>query len=168
MLESEILHKKPGDILYHYTSISSLISMIDSGSIWLSNLHYMNDASEMKFAIKILKELVIKKINSHEVVENEILTQFVDWLDTFERVPHHIYAFSLTEKGNLLSQWRGYCPKNGGVSIGFRKTKLEEILSTGIELKQCIYKKDDQVSILKSKIIKFLKNLDREIKEYRI
>ena len=62
--------------------------------------------------------------------------------------------FSLTAKGNLLSQWRAYTPSGeAGVSIGFSKEGLEKIAAQkGFELIECLYDKNEQLGILNSEL----------------
>jgi hypothetical protein len=78
--------------LYHYTSLSTLFSILESDSLWLSGLHFSNDSSEEKLLGD--KWLYKNKYKSDN------------------------FIFCVGEKEDLLSQWRGYC-KDGGVSIGF-------------------------------------------------
>lgn len=62
---------------YHYTSIRTLFSILESDSLWAGNARFSNDASEA-------------------------------------RGDNFILCFC--DRGDQLSQWRGYCP-NGGASI---------------------------------------------------
>jgi len=76
--------------LYHYTSIEVFHNIIDNFEFWAHNTRFSNDYSEERaISEKILKE---KNYNSDN------------------------YFICLCDNGDLLSQWRGYCP-DGGVSI---------------------------------------------------
>lgn len=44
------------DKLYHYTTFEALNSILSSKSIWLGNVHYMNDKNEMRYLFDLLKE----------------------------------------------------------------------------------------------------------------
>ena len=51
-----------------------------------------------------------------------------------------IFVTSFTENGNLLSQWRGYCKHNQGVSLGFRLEVLQKSAADAkFVLGRCIY-----------------------------
>ena len=64
-------------------------------------------------------------------------------------IPHYLFVFSLSEEGNLLSQWRGYTPLGAGVSIGFNQDKLQRhAQQKGFSLIKCLYKKEEQDNIL--------------------
>ena len=50
------------------------------------------------------------------------------------------FVASFSENGDQLSQWRAYCPKGNGFSIGFRYSDLSYLLkTTGFRLVKCIY-----------------------------
>jgi hypothetical protein len=50
-----------------------------------------------------------------------------------------VYVASFTEEGDLLSQWRGYCPK-GGFSVGFASNLLSDVANKHDSfLLPCIY-----------------------------
>jgi len=76
--------------LYHYTSIEVFHNIIDNCEFWAHNTRFSNDYSEEK----VVSEQILKKNNYTS--DN--------------------YFICLCKKGDLLSQWRGYC-SDGGVSI---------------------------------------------------
>ena len=84
------------DVFYHYTSIDKLFKILDGDSLWASRSSFSNDSTEGK----MLGEEWIK--------ENQYYGD------------NYIVCFC--DKNDILSQWRGYCPK-GGVSIGFKFIK---------------------------------------------
>jgi hypothetical protein len=79
--------------LYHYTSLETLFNILENDSLWFFGLRFSNDLTEDKIVDKEkLKAIDYKSKN---------------------------FSFSLSaDKGDTLSQWRGYC-NNGGASIGF-------------------------------------------------
>ena len=85
--------------LFHYTSLSALFDILESDSIWFSGLRFSNDSSD---------EILLGN----------------DWLHEHKYYGDN-FIFCIGEKGNLLSQWRGYCP-NGGASISFDVAQLRE------------------------------------------
>lgn len=81
------------DILYHYTSIDKLFSILDGDSFWASRSRFSNDSTEDK------------------VMGQEWISEQQYYGDN--------YIISFCEDGDILSQWRGYCYK-GGASIGLK------------------------------------------------
>jgi hypothetical protein len=51
-----------------------------------------------------------------------------------------LFVASLSENGNLLSQWRGYCEYGAGISIGWDTDYLEELSrQNNFIIAKCIY-----------------------------
>ena len=70
---------------------------------------------------------------------------------SFEKFP--ICVFSLSERGDLLSQWRGYCPLAGGYSIGFPSKLLIPFLQTrDLSIASCVYDEKEQQAIVRRTI----------------
>jgi len=59
--------KKKDKLVFHYTSLEGLLGIIESKSIWATNVLYMNDASELNYAKKLFKEEISRfcKENPH-------------------------------------------------------------------------------------------------------
>jgi hypothetical protein len=52
----------------------------------------------------------------------------------------HACAFSLSQWGDLLSQFLAYCPQSGGYSLGFTSAKLKDIAKAqGLLFGPCVY-----------------------------
>ncbi len=82
-------------------------------------------------------------------IEHNMLDDFRDIIQVFEK--SHIFVFSLSEDGDLLSQWRGYCPHGNGYSIGFKTSAFGELMKAkGLKFVKCIYKKKEQEKIVKN------------------
>ena len=143
--------KKEG-VLYHYTSHDTLYNIVESGTLRASHVYYMNDSNEIKYAIGNFISVVQNREKSSESEEESMfLQQFPNWLQNMKNNPHYIFSFSLSEKGNLLSQWRAYTPHGTGVSIGFNKSDIENyVLNNDMRLVQCIYSPDKQNQLLSS------------------
>ena len=68
-----------------------------------------------------------------------------------------VFVCSFSEKGNLLSQWRAYCPPAGGFSVGFNSEKLKTI-SDKFSLKPCVYCKNEQFEMIDNLVVSLAKN----------
>jgi len=74
------------------------------------------------------------------------------------------FVCSFSEQGNLLSQWRSYCPSSGGLSLGFDKQYLQELASDqGGTLLPCIYSKEEQRSVLRELLNEALQRFRADI-----
>lgn len=149
------LGPKNEGVLYHYTSHKILRSIVEDQQLRISHVYYMNDANEIKYGAELFKAVVAERQN-RETDQTLVgfLIEFREWLNQLIGLPHYIFVFSLTEKGNLLSQWRAYTPSGeAGVSIGFSQEGLKKLAAErGFELIQCLYDKKEQLSILNSEL----------------
>lgn len=134
------------NLLYHYTSQNALLGIIENGVIWASNIHYLNDSKEFVHAFDEIETLINQRKKNDEVLDR-VYEGILARLRTIERI--HIFVASLTERGDQLSQWRGYCANGAGYSIGFSKAALEKLARINhFTFKPCIYDQQEQRQIL--------------------
>nr|WP_321239384.1 DUF2971 domain-containing protein [uncultured Tolumonas sp.] len=133
-------------ILYHYTGLDGLIGILTGKSIWASHCEYLNDSSEFIHALNFARG-----ISSNIFMDDDYLESF-GWLlsDAVHKIDKtNVYVASFSEKADLLSQWRGYCPSGAGVSIGFNKELLDKYCNQhGLRLEKCIYDINTQTSMI--------------------
>jgi len=130
-------------ILYHYTSIEGLLGIIESKSVWATNVLYLNDASELNYAVGLFKRQILefkKKSSNARSVENIFFETLIE--NIVNLIPSDNFGFyvsSFSEEKDLLSQWRGYCPKGIGFSLGFKFNNLIECShQQGFSITPCI------------------------------
>jgi hypothetical protein len=172
------INKKPPERLYHYTSIDGLKGILDSHCLWASQIHFLNDTQEFNYSFDILRKL-ISEFNANLQRKRAIpIPPFrpEEWLGLFYDMIKKIYfdidlftktpvcVFSFSPYGDLLSQWRGYCPLNGGYSVGFRSELLIPWLKTKKLLAEpCIYDRTEQEAIIREEIIRKGKDLMKKL-----
>ena len=119
-ISDSLYSDKPNSRLFHYTSIDGLMGIVEKRALWASEVRYLNDAHELHhFGSLIDQQIVPGQVLKSDSEDRQILGQFRKWLKERLSFGPLIFVSSLTEKGNLLSQWRGYCPHGQGVSLGF-------------------------------------------------
>lgn len=133
------------EILYHYTNLRGLQGMLESFTLWLSDAAFMNDPLEgtwvhkraVALAAEVLGESPLAS-QTHGQIEAQLTAPDL-WDQSLrgEEEPGDAHAAamqnafmpafiaSFTEKGDLLSQWRGYGAGGDGVSIGFDLNQLD-------------------------------------------
>jgi len=138
-LVKKLYESRPTKVLYHYTSLGGLQGIVASKSIRASDIRYLNDAAEMRHAAKLITREVEQRLERSQE-DNKVLRQLRDWLSHRLVEGHILFAASFTESGNLLSQWRGYCPPGKGVSVGFNPDYLAKCAQDeSFEIGKCIY-----------------------------
>jgi len=101
-----ITTKVPSGIsLHHYCSLSSLIGIIESSTIWTSNYKFMNDRSEGVYLLNSISK------DHHQNLENEI--EFI------KKKSADIFIASFSEEKDDLYQWKLYGDSGKGVNIKF-------------------------------------------------
>lgn len=125
------------DTLYHYTSLNGTLGILGSRTIWATHASYLNDAREFFHGLSFAKQ-----------VAGEIFMED-DYLAAFGWAVRHgleavsadsLYVTSFSEKADLLSQWRGYCPPGAGLCLGFAVSQLRRFCDgRGYRLEKCVY-----------------------------
>ena len=105
----------PGRVLYHYTNAAGLLGIVERRCLFASDVWFLNDASEVRFAQTRMLEQVRKwaDFGADQPWVEELLDVSEakpGWLDD-------VFVASFCEEPDLLSQWRGYAA--GGFAVGF-------------------------------------------------
>jgi hypothetical protein len=158
--------------LYHYTSQKGLLGILKDNKLWMTDILYLNDSSECIHTLNLfISELEKRKehlppqrglLNSTNTQEDDIINKKHR---TFERIKRlcetyndnnyenriENYIFSLSRKKDDLSQWRSYCPSEGGFSIGFNYKKLLSIIlykHKGYLIQKCEYNPEEKQKLI--------------------
>lgn len=140
--------RRPKTTLYHYTSAAGLLGIVESKSLWTSSIHHLNDASEYSYAGAIAREFAARSLNAD--ADHPWRDCFLELLEISDRMlgDAMVYVASLSEAGDRLSQWRGYCPSGGGFSVGFAPELITQLAwRQGYELLKCEYDVKEQAAI---------------------
>lgn len=119
-------NKKKGKI-YHYTSPEGLLGIISNKQIFASDMLYLNDSAEGRYALELLRDIC-----QEDYPDNNILQQSVDFeiKNIMDGAPgkYYSYIISFSEGDDLLNMWNYYTKGNSveGYNIGFDITKLAE------------------------------------------
>jgi hypothetical protein len=135
----QLLATQVPEFLYHYTSSSGLYEIVKSDSIWASKIQYLNDSEEFVGATErcasLLREIAGRQTQTWP---RELILFMAESLSRIDSV--NICVCSFTEKSDLLSQWRGYCPPGGGYCLGIEsKSLIEAFGSKKFTMLPCVY-----------------------------
>ncbi len=142
--------EEPKAMLYHYTSFAGLMGIVQEKALWASEIRYLNDSQELQHFGRLVHSLVIRALEATPHQQSaDILGQFDQWLRERLALGPMIFVGSLTENGNLLSQWRGYCGHGQGVSLGFAPDRV--VLAArdrAFTIGRCIYEGGRQTQLV--------------------
>ena len=112
--------------LWHYTDASGLLGILQNNELWFTDASFLNDASEMSYAVELTKRIVDKRLK-----ESDLSPAHREYLDSFLRsiVSHRDnireYGFvnptficCFCEEADSLHLWRAYSDHGRGYSIG--------------------------------------------------
>lgn len=134
-------------LLYHYTSQHGLLGILSSEAVWATNTHFLNDPTEFVHALAFAQSMASRAYNDD--YSEHFGAALYRSLDNMQG--EDLYVSSFSEKPDLLSQWRGYCPGGSGYCIGFDQVLIAEYCEEqGIRLEKCLYEHDDQLGAVAS------------------
>jgi len=138
-LTQSLFADTPKGSLYHYTTLTGLLGIVGSRTLWASDIRYMNDSAELKHAADLIRLEVQERITRGRG-KADLLGQFMDWITHRITDGHLLFASSFRSEGNLLSQWRGYSSHGKGVSLGFSSEYILRCAERQkFQIGKCIY-----------------------------
>lgn len=117
--------------LYHYTSTQSLMGILNSRELWLSEHSYLKDYNELANGIRILIDLLRENrgIDYIDVIYNSSEQDME--LALLSKLCYSTFIFSLSEDDDSKSQWFEYGDGYKGICLGFSHDKfLNEVLNS--------------------------------------
>ena len=108
------------EILYHYTSMTVMDSLLTKSQFWASSIYYLNDAEEYYNGISYLIDLFSAEKTKSGLALKKILQSIRDDNGySFEGM----FSLSFSTQSDNLHQWITYA-KEGGVCIGLDNNHL--------------------------------------------
>ncbi len=145
--------------LWHYTDANGLLGIINSGTIWATDIRFLNDAKEFVHFCEVAARRISERLSSSilepgsaSVIPLKTLTPEQaaklreEWSAVYERISaqlekkqnNYVCVASFSAARDLLSQWRAYCP-SGGYCIGFNGGVLGRLAMSGRKVSDNIY-----------------------------
>ncbi|MEZ7498598.1 DUF2971 domain-containing protein [Flavobacterium sp. Arc3] len=142
------------EIVYHYVTLESFLSIVESQSLYFTNLYYLNDRKEYNHGVEIILD-TLKHQAYNETSESKlkILNYIEKNLESNNKSSRYVACFS--KNGDLLSQWRAYGNQGKGISIGFKKSNLEYFDGVSLNCMNIEYREEFQKKII-NEIIKII------------
>ncbi len=137
------------DILYHYTTMGTLQSILNNvkekGTLILRGTHveYLNDEKEFKLACEVMSEVIVDyekhlpEIDKRDIAKYFTPEKWEQLAQTF-RFGDIPFITSLSEEPDSLSMWNTYGDDGVGVAIGISKRYIKN----SYEITKCIYDRE--------------------------
>lgn len=149
--------------LYHYTTFRNFDSILKSKSLWLGNVHYMNDRSEMSQVFKYIKEDLYQ---AYPDKKEEFDKLFEVQSKRFGSAPAYIFSFS--GQRDDAAQWDRYANNGAGLCVKFNEDALKEVTREKAELLPVKYDSDDSCRTYKKVLDMFIENGFSDIEDVEI
>jgi hypothetical protein len=120
----------PGlDTLCHYTNASGLEGILKTGTLWATNVAYLNDPEEFRFAYRTFERMVSR---GEHALDPTLVRSFLEGLRTWGHDHELIQTFviSFSARRDDLSQFRAYSDNGRGYIIEFEPCDLVEALNS--------------------------------------
>jgi hypothetical protein len=142
----------PEGLLYHYTTHGGLLGIAETKSIWATNIHYLNDAQEYRYAAEVAKACIGEIRRAELSPLRDFLDELEHWVGGDTHIRIHVCCFS--ERSDALSQWRAYSRGGQGYSVGFDFKELTSAMSAqNFFLAKCIYAYEAQKLLVNEYVI---------------
>ncbi len=160
-------NQKNDELVYFYCSLNSFKEIIHNRSLFLSDLHYMNDSTEESLFLSAFEETVKKEIENLPENQKKELAKDSWYLDNISKVfTNAAFICCFSKRPDDLSQWRGYGDDAKGLCIGFDKKALEKMEIA--EEEKSLYIKDVIYSTKEEIIEKLSPKVEEKIQEASI
>lgn len=120
MIEPEALP----DVVYHYTSMNTLLKIVETRSIWATNIRYLNDVLERAHCLSLIRSRIPELIKRRPSLDVDLFATVLTEEETNKPFYALPFVASFSRDRDSLSQWRAYCAGGNGVCIGFRTDSL--------------------------------------------
>lgn len=145
------------DLVYHYTSHDGLMGILGNKQVWATNTRFLNDASEGLHAVEYAQNAIMNKINRDSLTVEEVAALEAMSSAAGTAASRH-YTTSFSEEGDSLSQWRAYCPPDGGYALGIPTGQLLAMAEEqNFWFVRCIYDHKKKSCLVNELIEKHLK-----------
>ncbi len=132
-------------LLYHYTSLEAFKKIVESNSIRLTHISFLNDGNEMRHG-----KSLIKSILQSRGWDEKHISRFERQFSEHCGAGSETYVFCTTKLHDAFTQWKLYGADGRGVAIGFDDQKLGCLPDT--RLSKVVYSESKQLQLLEDQL----------------
>lgn len=125
--------------VWHYTTLEAAIGILETNELWASDVRFMNDPSEFRFAIEQFLEYLQRRGLPNDAFKESLLRN-LNWLNPFDGQHAMPIICSFSAEPDDLTQWRSYSDDGSGVAFVFDVESLREsVRACGGDWHECRY-----------------------------
>jgi Protein of unknown function (DUF2971) len=118
-------------ILWHYTTGTGLLGIIESGTLFSTQVSCLNDSTEVRYGSNLLRSAYLELFRERSIESpqaKELLQRYetttVEDPSAPIHAPSYWFVTCFSRNGDDLSQWRAYSGGENGYAIGFQASHL--------------------------------------------
>lgn len=131
-LDTQFEKLKTIESVFHYTNLSALMSIVESGELRFTRIDYLNDSKEFKDFTDILETQIQKRYATFEFLYDRSIFDLVV-RPLYEKVRESFYKrtfnLSFCINGDSIPMWN-YYSESTGICIEFDRAELFKLLSS--------------------------------------
>jgi hypothetical protein len=112
-------------LIYHYTNDVGLKGILETGEVWLSDIFYLNDPSELRHGYSHVVNTLAEKAENGPP-EAKLFAEHFAAASGLQEIAH-FFVCSFSSDGDELGQWRAYADNGRGYALGFDGKALEAL-----------------------------------------
>lgn len=109
--------------LWYYTTGSTFAQILNSRSVWSTQISCLNDHTEFRYSVRLLREQ-FKGVDNRDADVRWLAGYLYEVLANDGADSSFFFVFCMSLVKDDLSQWRGYSGGEGGVCIGFDPERM--------------------------------------------
>lgn len=154
--------------LWHYTSVDALRGILESGTVWATEVHFTKDTTEFvhtkSVAIDYLEKLPPPPNHAAAVARSSALKSVHYAFDkgALSTEVSQVFVASFSSAFDLKSQWYEFADAGRGVSIGFdlRGILPPVALQIAVTMAPCVYHDKDKYELVASALSTYIEKTE--------
>jgi hypothetical protein len=123
-LAGEVIRRPDPEILYHYTDDAGLHGILESGTLWLSDIFGLNDPSELSHGVAPAITAIRERAEAGPGESQIFARKFESFYRTALQEVGTFLVTCFSAAADDLGQWRAYAANGCGYALGFDAKKL--------------------------------------------
>jgi hypothetical protein len=118
----KVLEVNNQDIIWHYTSNDALLGVVETGTLYATQVSCLNDSTEVRYGAKLLRDAFMNiqtDAMEERVLLERIIKATVEEPATPTNLPSAWFVTCFSKEKDDLSQWRAYSGGENGYAIAF-------------------------------------------------
>lgn len=103
--------REASDAVFHYTSATGLLSIVEKGMLWASDASSLNDLAEVRKGWKAISELLLR------LPDSEGRRLLIELASGPTKASHEVFVLSASTAGDDANQWRLYADQGRGYNV---------------------------------------------------